>query len=286
METIGIYLYQIGFSVSLFILISVGLAIIFGMMRVINLAQGEFIMLGAYSCAIANGAGLPVWLAMATAVLVTAMFGVLVERIIIRFLYGRLLDTLLATWGLSLALVGLVTTVLGPESRSVQIDMGGVAIGGTQVPAYSLIIMAAAAIILTTLFAVWRFTHVGTIVRGTMQNSKMAAALGVDTRFVYMATFGFGTGLAGLAGALLVPLFGASPEMGGWYIAKAFITVMSGGPLPLLGTTAAASVFGTVDGIVAFAQSSVMGEISVLLLTIVLLRMLPGGITGGMSKGS
>ena len=285
MDTLVAYIFQIGFSVSIFVLISIGLAIIFGMMGVINLAQGEFIMLGAYACAIGSDAGMPLLLAVPFASVLIGLFGVLVERTIIRFLYGRLLDAMLATWGLSLALVGLITTVLGPQSRSVQLDLGGVTIGGAQVPTYSLVIMIATAILVATLFAIWRFTHLGIVIRGTTQNPGMAAALGVDTRFVYSATFGLGTALAGLAGALLVPLFGASPEMGAWYIAKAFITVISGGPLPLLGTATTGTVFGFVDGIAAFAHSSVVGEIAVLLLAMVLFRLLPNGITGSLRRG-
>lgn len=285
LSTVGVYIYQIGFSVSLFILTSIGLSIIFGMMRVINLAQGEFIMLGAYSCAIATDAGISILAAVPLAFVVTGLFGMLVERTIIRFLYGRLLDAMLATWGLSLALVGLITTVLGPQSRSVQLDLGGVNIGGTQVATYSLVIMLATIILVAILFGIWRFTQFGIVVRGTMQNPGMAAALGVNTNFVYMVTFGFGTGLAGLAGALLVPLFGASPEMGAWYIAKAFITVIAGGHLPLLGTAITGTGFGIVDGVAAFAYSSVVGEVAVLVLAMMMLRLLPSGVTGNLRRG-
>lgn len=285
MEQVAIYAYQIGVSISIFILISLGLAIIFGMMRVINLAQGEFLMLGAYTCAIATDAGVNLWLSMLIAGLVVGLFGIVVERVIIRFLYGRIVDTLLATWGLSLFLVGGVTTLFGPQSKSVINPLGNVAMGAYTLSQYSLVMMGIAVAMLAATYALWRFTRAGLIVRGTMQNPDMARGLGVNTGRVYMLTFGFGAALTGFAGAVLVPITGAAPPMGIFFIAKAFITVISGGHLPLIGTITATTLFGAIDGTVAFAYSSVVGEMSVLFVAIVLLRLLPMGITGRLRRG-
>lgn len=285
MEQVAIYAYQIGVSISIFILISLGLAVIFGMMRVINLAQGEFLMLGAYTCVIAANAGVNLWLSMLIAGLVVGLFGIVVERVIIRFLYGRIVDTLLATWGLSLFLVGGVTTLFGPQSESVINPLGNVAMGAYTLSQYSLVMMAVAVAMLAGTYALWRFTRAGLIVRGTMQNPDMARGLGVNTGRVYMLTFGFGAALTGFAGAVLVPITGASPPMGIFFIAKAFITVISGGHLPLIGTITATALFGAIDGVVAFAYSSVVGEMSVLFVAIILLRLLPMGITGRLRRG-
>jgi branched-chain amino acid transport system permease protein len=112
----------------------------------------------------------------------------------------------------------------------------------------------------------------------------MAGALGVPRERIYMLTFGLGSALTGLAGAVLVPITGVAPTMGVFFVAKAFITVIAGGPLPLLGTISAASLFGAIDGIVSFLMSSVVGEISVLLVAILLLRLLPHGITGRLRQ--
>ena len=139
--------------------------------------------------------------------------------------------------------------------------------------------------LLALTYALWRFTRFGLVVRGTMQNARMAAAMGIDTDRVYMFTFGFGSALTGLAGAVLVPITGASPQLGLSYIAKAFITVIAGGPLPLLGTSAASAVFSTIDGIISYHSSTVVSEIAVLLIAIVLLRLLPLGITGRLRRG-
>lgn len=285
MQHLASYVYLIGYSFAIFVLISLGLAVIFGMMRVINLAQGEFLMLGAYVCVEAVGAGLPLWLAVIAAGLAVGAFGIVVERLIIRFLYGRILDTLLATWGLSLFLIGGVTILYGPQSVSVGATLGNFQLGDISYSVYSLVVIAAAVLLLVGTYALWRFTRFGLIVRGTMQNAGMAAAMGINTGLVYMLTFGFGSALTGLAGALLVPIVGASPQLGLSYIAKAFITVISGGPLPLLGTSAASGLFGAIDGIVSYESSTVVSEVAVLLVAIVLLRMLPLGITGRLRRG-
>jgi len=284
-DTFMVYAYQIAFSFSILILISLGLALIFGMMKVINLAQGEFLMLGAYFFVLNSNLGLPLWLAMVAAGLMVGIVGVIVERTVIRFLYGRVLDTLLATWGISLLLVGLVTTIAGPQSKSVPANIGTVSLGGLDVPGYSLVMILAAILMLAGTYALWRFTNLGLLVRGTMQNPEMSRALGTNTSMIYMFTFGFGSALTGLAGALLVPLFGASPTMGSFYISKAFISVISGGPWPIIGTISASGLYGVIDGVVSYKMSPVFAEICVLFVAVVMLRLLPQGITGRMRKG-
>jgi branched-chain amino acid transport system permease protein len=284
-QTLVNSLYLVLFSIGLFVLISLGLAVIFGLMRVINLAQGEFIMLGAYVCALSSNRGLPLWLASLLAALAVGLFGILVERLIIRWLYGRIIDTLLATWGLSLFLVGGITTLFGPQAESVAAALGSISIGGVTISLYNLIVIAIALLMLALTWALFRLTTFGLLVRGTMQNATMASALGVPKERIYMLTFGLGSALTGLAGAVLVPITGVAPTMGVFFVAKAFITVIAGGPLPLLGTVSAASLFGAIDGAVSFLLSSVVGEISVLLVAILLLRMLPHGITGRLRRG-
>tara|TARA_R110002012_G_scaffold61384_2_gene160981 strand:- start:998 stop:1858 length:861 start_codon:yes stop_codon:yes gene_type:complete len=279
------YLYQISFTVSILVLISLGLALIFGMMKVINLAQGEFLMLGAYFCVLTSNLGAPLWVAIPVAGILVGLFGVIVERTIIQWLYGRVLDTLLATWGISLLMIGIITTVAGPQSYSVSSNIGRLEVGDFVIPGWSMVIIAGAILMLLSTYLILRFTNLGLIVRGTMQNPQMASALGTNTSMIYMMTFGFGSAMTGLAGALLVPLFGASPTMGGLYIGKAFIAVISGGPWPLIGTISASGLFGSIDGVVSYLFSPVFGEIFVLLVAIVMLRLLPSGITGRMRKG-
>jgi len=217
-------------------------------------------MLGAYACVLANNAGLPLWAAYVAAALLVGLFGVLVERVIIRFLYGRLIDTLLATWGLSLFLVGAVTTLFGPQGRSVSTSFGNIALGGTNISSYNLVLIGIAVVMLAATWALARLTTFGLLVRGTMQDPTVAGTLGVNRDLIYMATFGYGSALAGLAGAVLVPITGAAPTMGVFFVAETFITVITGGHLPLLGTMGAAGLFGTIDGVVIPALERTSGK--------------------------
>jgi branched-subunit amino acid ABC-type transport system permease component len=285
LDQVATTVYLVIYAIALLVLISLGLAVIFGMMRVINLAHGEFMMLGAYVCVLAGNAGAPLWVAATVSAVLVGAFGIVVERLIIRFLYGRIIDTLLATWGLSLFLVGGVTTVFGPQGRSLSTSFGNVSFGGLNLSAYNLLLIGVAASLAILTWALARFTRFGLIVRGTMQDPVVASALGVDRGLIYMATLGYGAALAGLAGAVLAPITGASPTMGLLFVAKAFITVIVGGHLPLLGTLAASGFFGAIDGVVSYRWSSVLGEVSVLVVAVILLRMLPSGITGRIRRG-
>jgi branched-chain amino acid transport system permease protein len=278
-------LYLVIFSIALMVLISLGLAVIFGMMKVINLAHGEFMMVGGYICVFTVNAGAPLWIGVITAGLGTAILGVIVERTVIQFLYGRMVDTLLATWGLSLLLVGLATTLFGASGMGLSVDYPTVSIGGMNVPGYNLMLCVLAVVLVGLVWWLATHTKAGLLVRGTMQDAQVASCLGVDPTRVYMATFGFGACLAGVAGGALAPLTGVSPTMGVFFVAKAFITVIVGGHLPLIGATSASAIFGTIDGIVSYVQSAVMGEVSVLIAAVILLRLLPLGLTGRMRRG-
>ena len=280
-------LIQIVSSVATLALISLGLAVIFGMMRVINLAHGEFLMLGAYAAIIATGHGVNLWISMLViAPIAVAIVGVIVERLIIRRLYGRMIDTMLATWGLSLALIGLVTMVFGNTNSGFSAPLGSVAIGEFRMSGYQLFLIGFTAVLLAAVYAVLRFTRLGLIARGTMQNPDMAAALGVAPSKVYAITFAVGAGLSGLAGALIAPLSGVVPTMGTAYIAKAFITVITGGAAILTGTLAASGLLGTVNTLGSFLTTPVLGEVALLAAAVVLLRLLPRGITGRYLRGA
>ncbi|WP_027133160.1 branched-chain amino acid ABC transporter permease [Geminicoccus roseus] len=287
MDLAFIVLIQIVTSVAMLALISLGLAVIFGMMRVINLAHGEFLMLGAYAAILATGHGVNLWISMLLVAPVSvAIVGVIVERLIIRRLYGRMIDTMLATWGLSLALIGLVTMVFGNTNTGFSAPLGSIAIGDFRMSAYELFLVVFTALLMAAVFAVFRFTRLGLIARGTMQNPDMAAALGIAPSTVYAITFAVGAALSGLAGALIAPLAGVVPTMGTAYIAKAFITVITGGAAILAGTLSASGLLGTVNTLGSFLTTPVLGEVGLLAAAIVLLRLLPRGITGRFLKGS
>ena len=272
-------------GVAVLVIISLGLAVVFGMMRVINLAHGEFMMLGAFATVLATGAGLSLWLAMlVVAPLAVGLFGLVVERLVIRRLYGRMVDTMLATWGLSLALVGAVTMLAGNTVAGVSAPLGSVAIGGFRSSGYELFLIGAACALSLSLWAVLRFTRWGLVARGTMQDPETASALGVAPDRVYAVTFAIGAALSGLAGALLAPLSGVVPTMGAAYIARAFITVITGGASILAGTLSASTLLGTVSTLGAFLSTPVLGEVVMLLVAVALLRLLPRGITGRIMR--
>jgi branched-chain amino acid transport system permease protein len=282
MDQALIVLIEMLSSISTLVIIAIGLAIIFGMMRVINIAHGEFIMLGGYIGVIATQRwGVNFWISiLVIAPLVVGLFGVLVERLVIRRLYGRMVDTLLATWGLSLAMIGGVTMIFGNTIEGVSAPFGGVRIGEFSVSGYRLFLIGVAAALLLGTLAVLRYTKLGLIARGAMQNPKMAAALGIDPDRVYMATFGVGAALSGLAGGLLAPLTGVIPTMGAAFIAQAFITVIGGGAAIVTGTGLAATLFGSVAKLVEFVSTPVIGDAALLFVALFVLRLLPQGITG------
>jgi urea transport system permease protein len=287
MDLAAIVIIQVLYGIASLVIISAGLAVIFGMMKVINLAHGEFLMLGGYATLGAMKIGINLWVAIFVAApLAVGLVGVVLERLVIRRLYGRMIDTMLATWGLSLLLVGIVTSVFGNTVAGISTPLGSFTIGAYSVSVYTLVIIAVAVALGLALRWVLLKTQLGLIARGTMQNPAMADALGISPSRVYSVTFAVGAALSGLAGGLLAPLTGVVPTMGSAFIAKAFITVIGGGPAILAGLVGASTFFGAINQIAAFLSTPVFGEVALLFAAIVMLRLLPQGITGRFFKGS
>ncbi|MBO9449868.1 branched-chain amino acid ABC transporter permease [Tropicibacter sp. R16_0] len=286
MDLSVVILVEMLYAVASLILISSGLAVVFGMMKVINLAHGEFMMMGGYATITAVNLGINIFLAMLViAPLVVGLIGLAVERLVTRHLYGRLVDTMLATWGLSLFFIGLATMIFGNTTTGISTPIPGFAIGNYQINGYNFFIIVVAILLLVAMLVILKNTRAGLIARGTMQRSDMAAALGYSPDRIYMATFFCGSALSGLAGAVLAPLVGLVPTSGGAYIAKAFITVIAGGPSLIAGLFSSAGFFGVVNQVFTFAISPVIGEVALLVAAVVLLRLLPQGITGKFFKG-
>ena len=287
MDLAVIVVIQVLYAVASLIIISAGLAVIFGMMKVINLAHGEFMMLGAYSVIGAIKLGINLWVAMLlVAPVAVGLIGVVLERLIIRRLYGRMVDTMLATWGLSLLLVGIVTSIAGNTTSGVSAPLGSFSVGAYSVSGYTLVIIAVAVVLALAIRWVLLRTPWGLIARGTMQKPDMANALGISPSRVYSVTFAVGAALSGLAGGLLAPLTGVVPTMGAAFVAKAFITVIGGGPAILAGLVGASALFGAINQLATFVTTPVFGEVALLVAAIVMLRLLPQGMTGRFFKGS
>ncbi|ASV87978.1 branched-chain amino acid transport system / permease component family protein (plasmid) [Ochrobactrum quorumnocens] len=269
------------------ILIAIGLAIVFGMMRVINLAHGEFLMLGAYTAITAVSLGVNFYIAvLVVAPIVVGILGLIVERLVIRHLYGRIIDTMLATWGLSLLFVGLITTVFGNTTTGISSPISAVTIGSANVSGYKFFIIGVAVLVVGALVLLLKKTEFGLIARATMQNPDMASAVGIDPKRTYALTFGLGAALAGLAGGIMAPITGVMPSIGASFVAKAFITVIGGGASVVAGTLSASTLFGTVNQVTSFLTTPVLGEVAMLLAAVVLVRLMPQGITGRIFRSS
>ncbi|WP_394742449.1 urea ABC transporter, permease protein UrtB [Natronococcus roseus] len=260
------------------VLATVGLAVIFGMMGIINLAHGEFILVGAYATTFAFAAGVPLPLAMLTGVALTAIYGLVLERLIIRHLYGRLLDSMVVTWGISLVMIQLTRIVFGNTAPGIGIPFGQLPI--VDGPVYYLVLAVVAVGVLGGLYALFMWTDFGIRARATMQDEATARSMGVDTDRMYMSTFAVGSGLAGLAGALYAPVMTITPEYGTGFLIEAFVAVVVGGASVLVGTVLASGLLGTVNAAVTNVAGTFMGQVAMLIAAIVAIRLMPDGITG------
>ncbi len=281
MDLVGLLAFNVLTGIATLILITLGLGVIYGMMRIINLAHGEFMMLGAYTAVMATGAGCEHLDRHAGPAAPRGRAdrvdpGAHRHPLPLRADDGHDARHL----GISLGLIGLVTTLYGNVVRGVSTPVGSFDIGRYGASLYSLVILVTALSALAAMFLLLRFTKFGLILRATMQNPRMAAALGVQPSRIYMATFALGAALAGLAGGVLAPISGVSPAMGAAYIARAFITVLGGGPAIITGTGLASTLFGSINELVSFKTTPVIGDVALLTAAILLIRVLPQGITG------
>src|SRR2546423_14612720 len=215
MDYAAIVVLEILYMIAFLALISAGLAVVFGMMRVINLAHGEFVMIGGYTTIACHRAGMDIWFAMlVVAPLVVGAIGLVVERVVIRHLYGRMIDTMLATWGLSLLMVGLVTLIFGNTAVSVTAPIQSYQVGAYQMGGYNLFIIAISVLLALLLWLVLRHTRIGLVARGAMQNAEIASALGYNPQKGYMWTFTAGAAISGLAGGVMAPRTRPVPSAG------------------------------------------------------------------------
>ena len=275
---------------SVLLLAAIGLAITFGVMGVINMAHGEIMMLGAYVTFVVqewvrvSHPALFDWslaIALPLAFLFAGGVGVLVERSIIRFLYGRPLETLLATWGLSLILQQAVRTVFGPSNREVGAPswMSGAFMLGQLTITYSrLWILVFSLLVFGALLAVLRFTRFGLEMRAVTQNRRMAASVGIRTHRVDALTFGLGSGIAGIAGVALSQIDNVSPNLGQSYIIDSFLVVVFGGVGNLLGTLVGATSLGVANKVLEPYAGAVLGKILLLVVIILFIQKRPRGL--------
>lgn len=267
---------------SILLLVAIGLSIIYGAMGIINLAHGEFVMLGAYAAwflQVQFGMGLLT--SLVPIFLLVAAFGWLIERFVLSFLNNRPLDTILATWGVGIMLQQAVRLTAGGELRYVKMPealSNSTDILGVQISLYRVFLLAASLVLFAATWLLMNRTTVGMKLRAIIQDRSVAASFGVNARRIYGLTFAYGAGLAGLAGALVSPLKSVSPEMGTGYVIDAFMVVVLGGVQSLVGTVASAFILGELSGVIAFLQNDTVAKAIVLLAIVVLIRFRPQGM--------
>ena len=276
--------YQFGDAFAFLVLSACGLAIIFGMMGVINLAHGEFIMCGAYVTVMATRAGIPLPLSILLGSLVAGIIGMALERLVIRHLYGRPLDTIVATWGVSLIATQGTLIVLGSTMQGVGTPLGSFVVGNLSFSTYRIVLIFAALAVLGGLYLLFNKTRFGILARATIQVPHMAEGLGVNTRHVYALTFGLVAALVGLTGGLYAPTMTMVPTMGATFIVEAFVTVVVGGADVFLGTAPAAVVLAVVKAGMTSWQGQLFGQIALLIAVVIVIRLLPRGISGLILK--
>ena len=275
---------------SVLLLAAIGLAITFGVMGVINMAHGEMVMIGAYVTfvvqeIIRNSApGLfdySLLIALPLAFVLTGIVGIGVERSVIRFLYGRPLETLLATWGLSLILQQAIRSIFGPTNREVGTPSwmsGSFQIGEISLTLNRIVIILFALAVFLSLLLAMRYTRFGLQMRAVTQNREMAGAMGINTARVDALTFGLGSGIAGIAGVALSQIDNVSPNLGQSYIIDSFMVVVFGGVGNLWGTLVAAMTLGIANKFLEPFAGAVLGKILVLVFIILFIQKRPRGL--------
>lgn len=285
----------IGLSIgSILLLVALGLTITYGAMGVINMAHGELVMVGAYTTVmVQTHLGLNIFFALPAAFLVAGLLGLLIERVVVRNLYGRLLDTLLATWGIAILIQQTVRLEFGLAFFGIHIEGLGVGLQRVDVPAVlrevievggftiqpfrTFIILLTGALVVLTWWLMYR-TSFGTQVRAIMRNPKMAAACGIDVKHVNALTFAYGSGLAGVAGVMMSGFKTVFPDMGTPMVIDGFMVVVVGGVGSLLGTVAAAIFLGQLNGIFAIFTNDILARAVVFGAVVLIIVWRPQGL--------
>jgi len=266
---------------SVFFAVSIGLLVVLSVMRVVNLAHGAFLTIGGYAAVVVSDHGWNPWLSLLLAPAAGFVLGLLTELVLVRRLYGRPLDTILATWGLAIVITQVISDRFGRSAHFVEEAISGdpLQLFGAYYSPYRLFTVAIAVALGVALALVTRFTQLGTIARAVILNPELARALGIDTGRVNALTFAVGSALAAFAGAVIVPMSSVDPTMGTPWVITAFMVVLFAGlSLPALGLSALALAAGQV--LATYYIAPVVGNLVVIALPILLMRFVPDGLAG------
>ncbi|HYW91562.1 MAG TPA: branched-chain amino acid ABC transporter permease [Gammaproteobacteria bacterium] len=267
--------------VSILTLIVLGFAVIAGMMGIFNFAHGEFVLLGACTVFFCEGAGLSPWLGMLIAPVGVFVVGLVVERLIIRRFYGAPLMAMLGTYALGLSIRSLVEAILQGQYYKVAAPLSGVVtFAGASISEWRLAIIAITLVAVGISLAIMKWTTIGLQVRAALENPSLARAAGLSTNRIYMFTFAFGAGLAGLAGALVVPIYSLYANLGVEFLLKAFLSVLLGGFGSLAGPVLGAGVIAAGADLFPWIMAPVFASVLVVIGAVVVAKLLPNGLAG------
>lgn len=264
------------------VLVVLGLGIIASMMGIFNFAQGEFVLVGAYITYLVHTSGLPVWVGMLAAPFVVGAMGLVLERTVIRRFYAAPIVAMLGTYALGLIIREIVRNLIGGRYLSVPEPLGGsFAIGTMHFSTWRLSIVLITVAVMVASYLLLSRTTFGLRIRASLENPSLARASGISTNAVYAATFAFGAALAGLAGALIVPVFTLFADLGMRFLIQGFVAVMVGGIGSFAGPIAGAGVIGVMSAALPWVMQPVVADILVFVLAIVFVKMRPQGLISG-----
>jgi branched-chain amino acid transport system permease protein len=264
------------------VLVMLGLGVIASMMGIFNFAQGEFVLLGAYVTYLAYSLGLPVWLGMVAAPFVVGALGFVLERLIVRRFYAAPIVAMLGTYALGLIIREVVRTLIGGLYRSVPEPIAGsLDVGTMHFSSWRLAIVIITALVMVGSYLLLAHTTFGLRIRASLENPSLARASGISTSAIYGATFAFGAALAGLAGALIVPVFSLFADLGIRFLIQGFVAVMVGGVGSFAGPVAGAGVIGTLSAALPWVISPVVADVLVFVLAIAFIKFRPQGLVSG-----
>ncbi|MGP9813559.1 branched-chain amino acid ABC transporter permease [Rhodopseudomonas sp. NSM] len=282
MENLLVALFEILSFGAIVVLVVLGLGIIASMMGIFNFAQGEFVLLGAYVTYLAYTAGLPIWLGMLAAPFVVGALGFVLERLIVRRFYAAPIVAMLGTYALGLIIREIVRGLIGGLYISVPEPIGGsVALGSMHFSTWRLVIIVITALVMVASYLLLSRTSFGLRVRASLENPALARASGISTNAIYGATFAFGAALAGLAGALIVPVFSLFADLGLRFLIQGFVAVMVGGIGSFAGPVAGAAVIGTLSAALPWVIQPVIADVLVFVLAIIFIKFRPQGLVSG-----
>jgi branched-chain amino acid transport system permease protein len=264
---------------AIIVLVVLGLGIIASMMGIFNFAHGEFVLLGAFTTYLVYKSGLPVWFGMLAAPIVLGAIGLVLERTVIRRFYAAPIVAMLGTYALGLVIRETVRGLIGGLYLSIpEPVVGSYVVGGVQLSKWRLMIIVITALVMTVSYLLLTRTAFGLRVRASLENPALARASGISTDTIYAVTFAFGAALAGLAGALVVPIFSLFADLGIRFLIQGFLAVMLGGVGTFEGPVAGAGLIGTLSAALPWAVSPVLADVLVFVIAIVIVKLRPGGL--------